>query len=257
MKKLKSLGIYQKGVLIFLAAMILIFTVIYSVTAAREGYEYRDSILIRQQENGYTSYSGKIKGETAIFTVYDDKIVAFQHGEKAYGPYVIKEDPTIQVKDVDFGGLLNKIEYYREDELLFRGGAVKNSGYWWLYDEDGTLANLKITVVDGDDMSDVETDEYGTPVDEIEPDIFTILDLTYEPQITHKGNWAIWFYGVVVCLIATVSVLFADELFRFNLAFRIRNVENAEPSEWEIMGRYISWTVMPILALIMFVLGLR
>lgn len=257
MKKLKSLGIYQKGVLIFMAAIILIFTVIYSVTTAKEGYEYRDKILIRQQENGFTTYSGKIKGEPTVFTVYDDKKVEFQHGDKAYGPYVIKENPIIDVKDVDFGDFLYKIEFYCSDELLFRGGAIKNSGYWWLYHEDGTMANFKITYSSGNGMSEIETDAYGKPVDEIEPDIFTILDLTTEPEITHKGDWGIWFYGVVICMFTLPLVLFPDELFRWNLRFRIRDVETAEPSEWEMMGRYISWTVMPIFALIMFILGLQ
>ena len=40
--------------------------------------------------------------------------------------------------------------------------------------------------------------------------------------------------------------MFADELFRFNLAFRIRDAGRAEPSEWEIAGRYISWAVLPV-----------
>jgi len=53
------------------------------------------------------------------------------------------------------------------------------------------------------------------------------------------------------------SVLFADELFRFNLAFRIRDAGRAEPSEWEIAGRYISWAVLPVVALALFIEGLR
>lgn len=52
-------------------------------------------------------------------------------------------------------------------------------------------------------------------------------------------------------------MLFADELFRFQLIFSIRNVEDAEPSEWEMMGRYIAWTVIPIMALVVFIMGLQ
>ena len=52
-------------------------------------------------------------------------------------------------------------------------------------------------------------------------------------------------------------ILFADELFRWNLAFRIRNAEDAEPSELELAGRYITWTVLPLAALAVFVIGLR
>ena len=44
------------------------------------------------------------------------------------------------------------------------------------------------------------------------------------------------------------SILFADELFRWNMAFQIRNADQAEPSDWEIASRYIFWTGMPLLA---------
>ena len=54
-----------------------------------------------------------------------------------------------------------------------------------------------------------------------------------------------------------MSILFADELFRWQLMFRVQNVENVEPSEWEITGRYISWTVLPVAAIVIFVIGLK
>lgn len=254
MKRIKNLGRYQKGILILMAAMILIFTVLYSVTIAREGFEYKDTILIPQQEDGYTTYSGKIKGKQAVFTVFDDKTVEFQYGDKVYGPYVSKEDPTILVKDVDFGEHLKRIELYRGEDRLFRGGVLNNSGQWWLYNEDGSLANFHISYVDSDGR---EWDEEGNLIDSMEPDVCTILDLMNDPKISHKGEWSVWFYGVIICIITAVSILFADELFRFNLAFQIRDAEKVEPSEWEIAGRYISWTVLPILAMVVFVLGLQ
>lgn len=48
-----------------------------------------------------------------------------------------------------------------------------------------------------------------------------------------------------------------EELFRWNLAFQIRNVENAEPSDCEIAGKYIGWTGMVIMALVIFIMGLQ
>ena len=53
-----------------------------------------------------------------------------------------------------------------------------------------------------------------------------------------------------------VSILFADELFRWNLSFQIRDVYDAEPSEWEIFTRYAGWTVLTVLTPIMYVIGL-
>ncbi|WP_162613195.1 hypothetical protein [Lachnoclostridium sp. An169] len=43
----------------------------------------------------------------------------------------------------------------------------------------------------------------------------------------------------------------------WSLVFRFSNADQAEPSDLEIAGRYISWTVLPIAALILFVRGLQ
>ena len=40
-------------------------------------------------------------------------------------------------------------------------------------------------------------------------------------------------------------------------AFRRAGVDRAEPSDWEIAGRYLSWTALPVLALALFIGGLR
>ena len=54
MERIKNLNKYQKGVLIFMAIMALIFAVIYSKTISKVGYRYKDSILVPTQENGQT-----------------------------------------------------------------------------------------------------------------------------------------------------------------------------------------------------------
>ena len=54
-----------------------------------------------------------------------------------------------------------------------------------------------------------------------------------------------------------ISILFADELFRLGLIGRVRDWDQAEPSEFEIAGRYISWTLFPILILWIYFTGLR
>ena len=65
------------------------------------------------------------------------------------------------------------------------------------------------------------------------------------------------FVAVFICVLNAVSILFADELFRWNLAFQIRNVDHAEPSDLEIAGRYIGWTAILIVALVIFIMGLQ
>ena len=103
----------------------------------------------------------------------------------------------------------------------------------------------------------VVTDGNGNIIDQMEPSVSTILDLMAGPELSHKGAWSGWFVGVFLCILTAFSILFADELFRWNLALRIQNADRAEPSDWEIACRYISWTVLPVIAMFVFIEGLR
>ena len=162
MEKIKSLNGYQKGLLIFMTVMTLIFAIIYPITISRVGYRYKDAILVPIQDNGKITYTGKIQGKQA-----------------------------------------------------------------------------------------------GNIIDRMEPSAATIYELLNEPELTHKGEPLAWFGTVFICILNALTMLFADELFRWNLVFQIRNVEKAEPSDWEIAQRYIVWTVMAIMALVLFIIGLQ
>ncbi|HIS55247.1 MAG: hypothetical protein ACLU6W_09525 [Lachnospiraceae bacterium] len=234
--------------------MVLVFTILYPITIAREGFEYKNAILIPHQENGNTIYSGKIQGKQASFAVYADKTVEFQYNGRIYGPYIAKEDPTAIPKDSEVGESMTGVELRHGEEILFRGGVLDLGDYHLLYSEDGSLENINISVTTSDG---IVMDENGNVIDPMEPSVSTILDLMAGPELTHKGGWPAWFGGVFVCIVTTILILFADELFRWNLVFRIRNVDQAEPSDWEIASRYIAWTVLPLMAMIIFIRGLQ
>ena len=91
----------------------------------------------------------------------------------------------------------------------------------------------------------------------MEPSVSTVLNLLSGPALTHNGDWTGWFCGMLLCIGTAVSILFADELFYLSLSFQIRDPDRAEPSDWEIFGRYASWTIIPLLALLVFVIGLN
>ena len=83
MNRIKALSRYQKTVLLFILAMVAVFTVLYPLTCSRVGLLYHDAILLPDQQNGGTVYAGEIQGEDARFTVSADKTVT--------GPQVYKE----------------------------------------------------------------------------------------------------------------------------------------------------------------------
>ena len=260
MKRFKNLWRYQKGILIFMAVMLLVFTVAYLIITAREGFVYHEAVLVPKQENENTVYSGKIQGKQASFTVYADGTVEFRYGEKFYGPYTAKEDPSAIPKADSQGEPLGGesvtgVELCCREEILFRGCVVDYGNTRWLYNEDGTLEDfLDISITAG---NGIITDGNGNVIELTEPSVSTVLDLMAGPELTHKGTWSWWFGGVCICILIALSILFADELFRWDLAFRIRDVDRAEPSDWEITSRYISWTVLAVIAMFVFIEGLR
>ena len=178
----------------------------------------------------------------------------FQYGDKTYGPYTVREDPSAVPKGNQFGEDMVGVEIRRGEEILFRGGIAQYEYFRHFYSEDGSTEDLGITFTTNDGSV---LDEFGNRLDPMEPSVSTILDLTGDPELTHKGQWLTWFGAVAICILNALSILFAEELFHWNLKFQIRNADRAEPSDWEIAGRYISWTGLTILALILFIIGLR
>ena len=246
MERFKTLDYRQKWIFLIMGVMVLVFTILYPVTLSRVGYSYRDAILVPHEAEGTTVYSGKIQGEAASFTVTQDKTVTFQYGDFTYGPYTVKEDPQAAPESGDLADSLSGVEIWRQDSRLFRGGVQKLEQHGWLlYYENGETYGLEIKITTG-----------GNSAAQMEPSLATILDLAMGPELTHKGHWLPWFLGILLCVVNAVSILYADELFRFWLSFRIESPELAEPTDLEITGRYFGWGAMLIGIFVVFVIGL-
>lgn len=264
MKRFKSLDGFQKGVLLFMAIMILSFAVVYYIPTAtsKEGFAYEGTILVPSQENGSTVYSGEIHGQKACFTVSEDKTVVFQYGDKTYGPYTSKEDPTAIPTDEEIAEStehMTGVELRKGEEILFRGGVLDQEDSYLLYNEDGSLYND--TVITFTSSDGIERDQNGDEIDSTEPSAYTILKLMNDPELTSEHQdqykWFMWFMAVLLCVVNTFSILFADELYRFKMSLRIRDVDYAEPSDYEMIRRFFLWIGLTIAALAIFIIGLR
>ena len=256
MGRIKSLNRYQKVILLLLAVMLVSFTEAYFVVSSREGFAYRGAILPPYEEGENTVYVGRVEGESAIFVVTQDKTVTFHYGDKTYGPYTAHEDPTAIPEDSAMAEHMTGVEIREGDDVFFRGGVLTAGGSnreMMLFNEDGSFAsaNVRVTSSNG-----IMYDSEGNVVDQMAPSAVTILRLMDDPELTSKGEWLAWFCGLFVSVVTAVSILFADELFRWNLRFIIRNVDRAEPSDWEIIGRYIGWTVSAVAVPIIYIMGL-
>ena len=252
MERIKELDRYQKALLLLLALMAVVFLVVYCVTSARVGYRYLDSILVPETQGDTTVYTGRTRGQDAVFTVLGNS-VTFRLDDTEYGPYTVKEDPTAIPQEEELKDRMTGIEVRKNGDILFRGGVLDLTGTRLLYREDGkTVFNMTVytgsgTVIDGD----------GKVVDPMEPSVHTLLELLEGPKLEKKGHFGIWFLCLFFSGITVITILFADELFRFHLSFRVADAYGAEPSDWEIAGRYISWTVLTVLIFAVYIMGLQ
>ena len=253
---MEELNRFQKGLLVILVIMALVFGAIYAVVSARVGFRYQDEILVPGTENGNTVYSGKIRGQVAEFTVSPDKIVTFRYGEKDYGPYTVTEDPTA-VPDHESAERMTGIVITDGDEVLFRGGVLyfgADQSDFHLYDEEGWHNLFTVTAV----LSDgTVVDSNGNIVDTMKPSAETILRLIKGPELVKKGTWLGWIGGVLASVFAAVSILFADAMFRWRFWFLVRDPYQVEPSDWAIAERYIGWSLMAAMAFALYIIGLR
>ena len=60
MKLIKELNIFQKGILIALALMIIVFGVVYAFNGSKVGFLYQDKFLELTEEAGNKVYSGSL-----------------------------------------------------------------------------------------------------------------------------------------------------------------------------------------------------
>lgn len=249
MDRIRDLDKYQKAVLLFLSALLVIFTVLYPLVSSRKGFEYMGELLQVAEDNGSMIYSGKVNGQQATFTVTEDKTVTFKYGNMSYGPYTAEVDPSATPEDMEF---LTGVEIRNGDEVFFRGGVSRSDNGLVVYDEYGSFEGFDFII----SSNGIVKDAYGNIIDQMEPSASTILTLMDGPELISKGDWQFWFYGLIVSIVTAVSILFADELFRWDLRFTIRDADRAEPSDWELGRRYISWTVCSVAALVIYIIGL-
>ena len=251
MERYQNLSGYQKFIIFTLIILFVIFTVVYALTISQVGYGYMGTILVHSTENENDVYAGEIQGQHACFTVSSDQAVTFVYGEKTYGPYTVKDDPTAIPKGKN---CTRGVEIRDGNAVFFRGGYFYSEGHRFLYNEDGShVSGITVTSSSGG----IVTDGNGNIIDTMEPSPYTILRLIDGPKLTHRGSWIYLGCGFFLSAAIILSVLFADELFRFRLAFHVQDADMAEPTDWEVSRRGIGWGVSALLIFILYIVGLQ
>lgn len=254
MKEDGILSLYKKVLLVLLALMIVVFSALYFIQFRRVGLRYQNTILLPSEANGSTLYSGKIDGQDACFTVTPDKTVTFRCGEKTYGPYTAKEDPTA-IPDVSYThtfASVTGVEVRDGDAVIFRGGLFKatESDYNWLMvNEDGTAGSTAASTSNGTVYRD------GKVVDPMEPTVGFLLHLMEGPELTRKGGLAFWFFGTVLAVVTIIGIFFGERYYGLRFIFHIQDWESVEPTAFALLKMRISLLAGTVLTFIVYYLG--
>lgn len=254
MERIRELNRYQRILIILLILMTVVSIPLYAITASRAGYLYCNEIFVPRQENGATLYETEIDHRPCVFTVTADT-VTLTAGDKTYGPYILREDPTAVPEDHALAPDMTGIVILDGEETFFRGGVSNETKDFWLVSAEGghpIIDNITTTyTADG-----TEYNMDGTPIDPMEPTPYQIISLLRGPELTHKGDWQLWFMSLIIAIITAVSILFADELFYLSICFQVQNAETAEPTDWHIATRNFGWGLLTFFTAVSYFMGL-
>lgn len=249
-EKWLDLTLWQKVLFCLQLVLIALFLILYLTVGNQQIWQYQGASLRRTTDGGTVTYTGKVEGQSLSFAV-TGTTVEYRRGDKNV-TYTVTEDPSAIPAREDFEtnsdimyATLSGVEVHKDGELLFRGAWLPINDTLRLYHENGS-SDFGTTSIILSPSGSVLND----------PGAATILRLLYAPNVAWRANFTGLACGIVLCVVCMVSLLYADELFRWNLRFRIRNTEDAEPSEWELFSRQLSWVVCTGLAVVIFILGL-
>lgn len=132
MERWKRLDRFPKILIMLVVGMAILFAVIYANVIGRVGYLYQDKILVPETVDGTTTYTGRVRSRTAVFTVTADKVVTYRWDNLIYGPYTVVEDATAIPEDVDIQDMTG-VEIRRGEEIFFRGGVYQSPDSLWIF----------------------------------------------------------------------------------------------------------------------------
>lgn len=249
------------------AFLILLFLILYLTVGRQQVIQYRDETLRCRADGENVIYTGKINGEKAVFTVSPGPVVEYRLGDTLYGPYTIVFDSTAipDAEDLPWNSTsaadLVGVEVWNGETRLFRGAYhdVNISGStssFYLVDAQGEISSGDETVFGLVSSTNGYAEVYGY-THKAEPGAYSILKIATGAGVEQRSSSGMFWLGALFCVVNAVSLLYADALFRWNLRFKIRRVEDAEPSDWEIFSRWVGWIGITITALVCFIIGLN
>ena len=242
---------FRRILLLLMAAEILIFTAATAAAVSRPGLAFGDALLLPREEGDVTWYEGTADGQPAALSVAADGTAAYRWGEEVYGPYRVVRDPSAAPEGFRAE---DGIEVRLGDEVLFRGCFLRDAGGIPLIDENGDpLWSLYASTYDGTPGAE----DPSTPRARHEPELEELIRAVLAPELVHRGDMGFCLLTHLLTLLNMAQILFPEAMFRFSLWGHVRNREQAEPSDWYLFTTRLSWVIIAILCLVLYIGQLR
>ena len=246
---------YRRVLLIATAVEILGFFAAVLVAVNRPGLEYGETLLSPRTEGETRVYEGKLDWEPVRFAVSPEGEVTYQRGDLSYGPYQVSVDPAAFPETLgEHDGTSNLgLEIRQGDEVVFRGGYCPERALS-LWDGDGEpVWDTSFSVESSGGGSTLYVDgREVTREEQYAPALSVLAEVALGPELTHRGSVGLYLAVTLLALVNILQICFPGFFFRLSLWGHVRNVDEAEPSDWYILLERIEWLILTLTCLVLY-----
>ena len=257
----QALTLFQRIILLVLAAMFLFFGGLYAWRHAHPGVFYDgrftgDQFLTLSEEGGVRRYTGVVDERRAQFIVEGNQ-VTYLWDDRTYGPYQVLRDDSVLPADSD-GVSRVGVLVLRGEGTVFEGGCIYPSdhisGGWYtdLVWSNGTPYEI------GLEINASSNPDFVSPADDGQfrsPRLTAVILLALGPTLSCRGSWGLYILAAVLSVAVAAYTLYYQQLLRWQLRWYVRDWANAEPSDWMMFGALIGILVLTGMVLMLYVTG--
>ncbi len=259
--KWMELSLYRRILLAVMLAEIIGFLIATVVAVNRPGLEYGDALLYPSTEGTLRIYEGKVDKEPARFTVSPEGEISYQWGDFSYGPWQVRVDPAAYPASLGThdGKYHVGLEIHCGSEGLFRGGYCPGNTIS-LWDENGEpiFSGIAFSVTSGSQEIAVSADGRELSQRErYEPSFSALARIVLAPELAHRGSILLYLATTLLALFNVVQFCFPGLFFRLSLWGHVRNINDAEPSDFYIAMEKLEWGMLAVICLVLYSLPLN
>jgi len=227
---MNDLSKLQKGILMTLLAMTVLFAVLTGVVRSQKGVLFRETLLKVEQTAQGTVYEGTIQGVPVRITVTPEgetvTTVEYQAEGQPADVYTM-EYPVEPIRTEH--GSVSGVRVLKNGAVLFQGGYDPEQEFLTWFDENGDWdADITITGVYDGYARDLELSKSN------------VAYFAQGPELTARGSWGYYLLIVLMTALLAFDVWYPTALFYMQHACDVRD---PEPSDFYITSQKISWVV--------------